>query len=336
MRPPAERPWKPPDRTAIVECARQAGLAAIRLPRHAEMFARALEGADVDPRSNDLELRISLAPLVFSAASGSEAGRHDLAALTLLLWIAFDLLDDVADGDLDAEWNAYAPSEVMVMASALIAGTSHAMVPVLHPSPAVAARLHARIARGLCEMADGQIADIANAGSDDVTAAAVLESIAGKTGAECALFAGLAAVLAEASAERIGHFERFGMEYGIANQLYSDLADLFSLDEGRDVANGTRTLPIVWHLEALSDSARGEFLALLDAARVDEAAAGKVREVLLGSPVLRRSILQIKIHLECARTALGRAGAFGSAPAELETFLDQLDLQKVLFNGASG
>ncbi|MGH7727582.1 MAG: polyprenyl synthetase family protein [Vulcanimicrobiaceae bacterium] len=321
----AERGWTHPDRSAVVAHARELGLRSIRLPRHAELFSRAFATSCVDPGSQELELRISLAPLAFSATTGSADSRHDLAALTLVLWTAVDLLDDVADGDLGAEWAEYDANELVVMASSLLAGTSHLVVASLHAPPPVAARLHERIARGLCTMADGQIADIAHTGRNDVSADAIVASIAGKTGAECAMFAGLGAILAEAPAERVEHFERFGLEFGIASQLLSDVADACSLEGGRDLANRTRTLPLAWHLDSLSGAARVAFFEALDAAPADDRVASGVREALLASPALRRCVLQIMVHIERARSALALAGPTGPAASVLTDFLDGLN-----------
>lgn len=76
----------------------------------------------------------------------------------------------------------------MTIGSALIASTAHMFVETLGATPSVTGRLHARLARGLAEMADAQIDDIANSNRDPA-ADTVFAPVAGKTGAECALFA---------------------------------------------------------------------------------------------------------------------------------------------------
>lgn len=241
-----------------------------------------------------------------------------------MLWTAFDALDDIADGDVQTRWPGFDPSELGVMASALLATTAHVIAHSLHDSPEVHAQLHLWIARGLGEMADGQIEDLDNARSSDVTSGRVFSSVAGKTGGECALFAGLGAVLARVSPERQRCFARLGFEYGMANQFVSDLAELSADPHRRDIRNGTRTLPLVWHVEMLERPARDAFVTLLESARRDAAAAERVREALLVSPAYRRAVLQVILHLGRARTALAESASSGPAAAQLAAFLDDV------------
>ena len=313
----------PPDE--VIAVALERGLRSIRLPRHREMFAAALALRRDEP--DGLTLSRDLAPAVFAAASGTTLSRLDIAALSYILWVAFDVLDDVADGDAAAKWPDVSGAELTVMASSLIAATAHEIAATLDESPLVRERLHLRIARGIGEMADGQIADLADTGRADITADRIFTSVAGKTGAECALFAGLGAIVAGTAPERCEHFEQFGTEYGIANQYVTDLLELFADDVSRDLVNGTRTLPIVWHIEGLAGVERDAFLDLLERARRDPAAAASARATLAASPTVRRTLLQIMIHIERARAALVLAQPSGPAAALLEQFL--LDLNPI-------
>ena len=286
------------------------------------MFAAAVE-LDRDEPVALLSVGRDLAPAVYAAASGTTAERVDLAALTYVLWVAFDVLDDIADGDAAAKWPAFGSAELGVMAMSLIAA-AHELVAALTDEPAVRARLHLRIARSLREMADGQIADLADAGRDDVTLDRVAAAVAGKTGAECALFTGLGAALAGIAPERVVAFERFGTEYGIANQYATDLMELFGDAVCRDVSHGTRTFSIVAHLTGLAGDERAAFLRLLDDAQRDPAAAGAVRATIGASNALRATVFQILVHLNRARTALRLAEPSDAAAPLLERFLAEL------------
>jgi octaprenyl-diphosphate synthase len=323
MPPPADDGWRVPDYATVIAVARERSLRTIRLPRHRELFTAALGVSRNEP--DGLTLSKDLGPAVFAAATGSREPRLDLAALTFVLWVAFDVLDDVADGDAQAKWPDFGAAELSVMASSLIAANAHELAAELHDSLAVREQLHVRIARGIAEMADGQIADIADAGRPDITAERVFTAVGGKTGAECALFAGLGAILGEAAPERREYFEQFGFEYGMANQFVTDLIELFGADVSSDIANGTRTLPIVWHLETLSEDGRVAFLRTLDAARSDPAAVATIREAVITSGALRRTTLQILIHIERARTALAHAMPAEPGAGLLARMLDALN-----------
>jgi geranylgeranyl pyrophosphate synthase len=323
MLPLANTPAALPGRAAVIAEALAFGARTIREPRHLAMFEAtiALERGEGEA----LSLGRDLAPAAYAAASGSAAWRTDLATLSHVLWTAFDVLDDLGDGDAAAKWPAFGQGELMVMAGSLIAATAHEMAAALHDDPAVRAQLHACIARGIRRMGDGQIADLADTGRNDLTAASVEATVAGKTGAECALFAGLGATLAGASPDHLVAYETFGVEYGIANQYATDLAELFGDDVCRDIVNGTRTLPIVLHLARLAGSERDAFVRALDDARRDPAAAAGVRTTLASSPALRATVLQILIHAERARVALASAQPHAAGAALLEQFLRELE-----------
>lgn len=311
------------DRATIVAAALAFGEQTIRDPRHHAMFVAAVDLARDEPAA--LSLGRDLAPVVYAAASGSSSWRVDLGALSHVLWTAFDVLDDIADGDAAAKWPAFGLAELSVMATSLIAATAHEMAAQLTDDAALRTRLHLRIARGIREMGDGQIADLADTGRDDLTATRVAAAVAGKTGAECALFTGLGATLAEAPPERLAAYETFGVEYGMANQYATDLAELFGDAVCRDVVNGTRTLPIVLHLERLAGAERATFLHALDEARHDPAAAAGLRSVLASSPAVRATALQIMIHIERARAALAIAQPSDAGADLLERFLREVD-----------
>jgi geranylgeranyl pyrophosphate synthase len=307
----------------VIEIARERGLRTIRYPRHQDMFVAALGASRGEP--DGLTLSKDLATAVCAAVTGANEPRLDLAALTYVLWVAFDVLDDVADGDADVKWPAYGAAELTVMASSLLAATAHDIAASLHASPTVRERLHLRIARGIAAMADGQIADLADSGRPGVTADLVFAAVGGKTGAECAMFAGLGAIVADASPERCALFEQYGFEYGMANQFATDLVELFAAGAGPDFANGTRTLPLVWHMEGLGDAGLHAFLRTLDDARADPAAVAAVRTAVANSGALRRTLLQILIHSENARTALLRATPLQPGLGLLERFLQDVN-----------
>ncbi len=312
------------ERERVVATVMAFGERTIREPRHRAMVAAAVE-FDRNESPAMLTIGGDLAPVVYAAASGIMTERVDLAALTYVLWVAFDVLDDIADGDAAAKWPQFGSAELGVMATSLIAATAHELAATLDDDAGVRARLHLLIARGLREMADGQIADLADTGRDDVTLDRVAAAVRGKTGAECALFAGLGATLANVAPERVAAFEAFGTEYGIANQYVTDLLELFGDDVCRDVTNGTRTFPIVAHLARLAGEERAAFLRLLDGARRDPVAASAVRATIGASPALRATVFQILVHLNRARAALRLAQPSDEAAPLLEQFLVDLD-----------
>jgi geranylgeranyl diphosphate synthase type I len=159
-------------------------------------------------------------------------------------------------------------------------------------------------------------------GAADVRAAAVEESVTAKSGEELALFASLAARLAGADAARIAHYEAMGRALGTAAQLTSDCDDLFIAPHSKDLAAGTRTLPIALGLERITGPARDEFVTLLDRARTDAAAGVEVRTRLRDAGVLAPCTLYIEIHRQRALAALEAADGRDPARSRLRRLID--------------
>ena len=88
----------------------------------------------------------------------------------------------------------------------------------------------------------------------------------------------LAAAFAGAGAAALDQYDAMGRALGTAVQLTSDCRDLFEAPHSKDLAAGTRTLPIALTLDRLAGNERTEFVALLHRARTDTAAGMAVRE----------------------------------------------------------
>ncbi len=271
----------------------------------------------------DLVPAIHLPLLVYSAICGTEAPALLLAAATTLLYVGIDLCDDLADGDLPPYWAGYRPAEVQLASATLLAALPQRVLAALAAPAATGAALQATLAQGLLRMSAGQQQDLRLADSPRPDPRAVEASVAAKSGAELALFAALAAQLAEAPPALVEQYVAFGEALGTAGQLGSDCADLFSAPHGKDLANGTRTLPIALYLERLDEAARADALDLLDRARHDDAARTAVRERLTRAGVLRRVALVIEVHCQRARRALAAAAPREPAASRLRTMIDR-------------
>lgn len=110
----------------------------------------------------------------------------------------------------------------------------------------------------------------------------------------------------------------------LAGQLASDCHDLFDAPHSRDLANGTRTLPIALHLERLRGRPQDRLLSLLDRARLHAGAQAQVRRTLRQAGTLRHCALAVEVHCQRARPAFvgetvgaGRQRFAGDDPARL-------------------
>lgn len=299
-------------RDAVLENAR----ALIRRHSATEEQRRLLEAAfdrfsekypDVTLPSSSIHIPI----LVYAAITGDGRPAVPLAAVTTIAFAGIDLLDDIADNDIPAVWRGYGRAEWGLAANLFISCLPVLAIAELDAPEAVRGGMQAALAAGLTAMAAGQQADLHHAGSADFTREEVERSVQGKSGEESAMFTRLAAVLAQAPAQRVERFAAMGKALGTGFQLMSDCYDLLRAERSGDLVNGTRTLPLAICFERLQPAGRDEFLRLLEAAGREEAARTAVRELILSSGALREMVFIIEVYRQRALRELGRA-----APAE--------------------
>ena len=276
---------------------------------------------DCAERPQDPVLCIRLPLHTWAATGAPVAGGFPLAAATTLLYAGIDLLDDLADGDLHPRWTVFRPSEVHLAATTMMCCLPALALETLDVTPARRETLLQTMARHLLTMSAGQQADLRLQRSEAPLGRDVEAAVAAKSGEELALYATLGALAAGASPDRADAFAEYGRWLGQAGQLASDCHDLFEDAYSRDLANGTRTLPIVLYLERLEGEARAQFLCLLARAAQDSDAAAEVRTRLRANGVLRRCAFLVEIHGMRALQALHRAAPQEPARTWLEALV---------------
>jgi octaprenyl-diphosphate synthase len=130
-----------------------------------------------------------------------------------------------------------------------------------------------------------------------------------KTAALFALSCELAAFLSDAPAGHRAALRRFGLNFGVAYQIYDDCLDIFGTEAaagkslGTDLAKGKLTLPVFLAWERATASERAELEALVAQWRPE--AMGRVSALLARHETLAPSLEIIGQYLERARQALG-------------------------------
>lgn len=286
-------------------------------PEQRRLLATALRGRRAALRRFDLapdDLDCIYVPRwVYAAICGDAAPALPLMVAAYLLWAGIDLLDAAMDDDPLPEWQGCRPAEISLAAITLISAMTPLALATLGAPPVTVVAMQQTLARGLLAMSAGQQRDVAMAGGAAVTVGAVEASVMGKSGEGMAMLAALASQFAGAPEVDVATYAEMGRALGTARQLQSDCHDLFVNAHSRDLANGTRTLPIAWQLQGLTGDERDHFLALLERARVEPAARDEVRARLLEAGALWGSAFVIELHCERARRAL--AGAHPREPA---------------------
>lgn len=291
-------------------------------PELASVLDTALIGLEAQARRYDRPFFVDLPLSVYAAVRGDRSAGIPIAAAIALLFLGLDIGDDLTDGDLPSHWKERSFPDTLIVMVALVASLPQAIIDTLDVPADVRARMLAAVARRLMAMLGGQHLDVRAAGTADVSAAAVEHSVVAKTGGEVALFAWLAAASAGAGAAALDQYDAMGRAFGTAVQLTSDCRDLFDAPHSKDLAAGTRTLPIALTLDRLAGSERTEFIALLDRARTDTAAAVAVRKGIRAARVVPMCSMIIEVYRQRALAAIEASGAPESARLQLRTMVD--------------
>ena len=309
------------ERDQVMALAFDVARRSMPTPELASVLETALGGLDLHAWRFERPYFVDVPLSVYGAIRGVRAPALPLGAALGLLFLGLDIADDLTDGDLPAYWKGRSLADIQIVTLALLASLPQSIIHDLDAPGDVRARMQAAVARNILKMIAGQHRDVRAAGTADVTAASVEESVAAKSGEEIALFALLAAEFAGADAAALDHYTEMGRALGTAAQLASDCKDLFGAPQSKDLAAGTRTLPIALTLDRLSGDARADFLALLDRARTDAAAGITVRERIRATRALPICAFVIETYRQRALAAIDAAGAPEPARARLRTIV---------------
>jgi heptaprenyl diphosphate synthase len=269
-------------------------------------------------------IRIPL--LVHSAVTGDPAPAEPLAAALLLLYLGIDILDDLMDGTATPYWQPGSRADTLLVTSGLTGTLPYLAIANLEAAPAVIVELQKILGRSLVRMAAGQLADVKQTSSADVTPEDVERSVILKSGDMVALLAELGACLGGADPQQREAWASWGRALGTADQLRTDCAEIMVDPPGPDVRNGTRTLPIANLLALAEPAERRSILDLLDAARSSPEALEQLRSLLRSGGALYATGAAIEWHCNLARDALERAGPREPAAARLREAIANVSL----------
>jgi geranylgeranyl pyrophosphate synthase len=261
--------------------------------------------------------------LVYAALRGDQEPALPLAVASLFVHAGLDLLDDVMDGDLPDAWRSR-PAQAVLAGATLTGALAPLALLGLPAPPRTVLALQRLLARAGLQLSAGQQADVASARTARIPPGADVARLAErKTGAEVALYAALAARLGGASRRAVGRWAAFGRALGAARQLRTDCLDLFAAAQSRDLAAGTRTLPIALYHDDLPEEERPAFLDLLRRAERDAAARRAIREKLVATGILQSCAVVVESYCQRARDALAATGAREPAASELQAMIDE-------------
>jgi len=264
---------------------------------------------------------IELPLAVYAAVTGEEDAAVPLAAACALVFLGLDLFDDLADGDRQAHWAGHSAAEINLAAATVLCVLPPLILARLDIAPARRLRMQQILAEGLLRISAGQQVDLALTGAQEPTVAEVEAAIIGKSGEQSATYCALAAEMAGATPQALALYTELGREISTARQFVSDCHDVLIDPECRDLAHGTRSMPIVAHINRLTGAERLRFLDLLDQARTDRRAQEAVRRELRATAEIRRVMFAAQLRLVRARAIVRRIGASEPGKARLLQFI---------------
>ena len=247
--------------------------------------------------------------LVHGAVTGEYAPALPLCGMALLSYLGIGLLDHLMDGDRNNFWQGASPAETVLVATTLACVIPPAVIASLDLGPAAAVRMQRTFSGALLRMADGQRADVLSFRNYALQPDEVERFVAEKSGAFTGCLAELGALRAGAPACEIESYGDWGRGYGTADQLRSDLGDLFVDGAGSDLRSGSVTHPLACLIEATRAEARPGVLTTIADAADDPGALARLRSALQEGGIVNITAMTISWHVEAARTALTRATA---------------------------
>ncbi len=258
---------------------------------------------------------------VTEAARGNPALSTPLAAASAFVFSGLDVIDDIADGDCQPQWEGVTPTQQTLAGISALLGFPQLLIAHLALPAQTTAAMLTRLAQRMLLAGAGQQLDLALVDSVQPDPDLVLASVAGKSGEQLALYCEWAALAAGAGTEVVAAWGAYGRALGSAAQIKSDMSELCHDDWCRDLASGSRTLPIAYHLQK-AGTARAAFIDLLAQARTDQGAQRAVRQALFDSGAMRMAALVAQLYVERGRQALQRAEAGEPARSRLLALLD--------------
>lgn len=271
---------------------------------------------------------VHLAPLIAMAVAGSDEGGTPVTLVTTLIFAGFDIIDDEADGDLQSGalppiWSGFRFSEIDLAAHILTGSLPQLALAGLSRSSSMVLAMQEALAEGILRATAGQQLDLTYTNSREVTAEQVEAATVGKSGEEWAMFAVLGALYAGAPWPNVHRYAGFARSLGTAIQIADDCREIFARAPSRDLAAGTRTLPVALYLERLKGSERDEFLRLLDRARADLDVQREVADRLRHGGTLRECAYVAEGYCLTALECLTQAQPAAPAAHMLHDLIDQ-------------
>lgn len=298
----------------------------------AAMIAYHLGWEDTAPHARGKRVR-PLLTLLTCASAGGDWEQAVPAAAAVELIHNFSLIhDDVQDRSATRRgrptvWKRWGVAQAINTGDALFVAAHQAAsrlgARAVDPSTVLA--VHDCLDRACLRLTHGQHLDIAFEQSADVSQAAYLEMIAGKTAALIEAATTVGGVVAGNPDDRVRRFGAFGLHLGLAFQILDDILGIWGepavtgKPAGDDLIHRKKTLPVIIGL-----AGSPAFAELWTDGDIGDAGLERLRLALQEAGVLEAARQEAEAHTQLALEALQAARATGPAADELRGLADSL------------
>jgi len=140
----------------------------------------------------------------------------------------------------------------------------------------------------------------------------------------------MGAFTAGANADTLTTLREFGLAYGNARQLSSDLSDLFQGADSRDLATRKHTWPLAWYSAQLAEADQQKFIQELDLAQSSKSVRQAIYQKLEDAGVILRTRLAIQSECHRALSALHQTGLPAENLEPLSELLQHVSVGELL------
>jgi len=230
-------------------------------------------------------VRPALALLCGRAAGTVNAQTFDVAVAVELIHLASLIHDDVIDDGGRRRARLTANRVWGNKTAVLVADYIHSIVYSLL-CRTCGPEIVDRLAETVVKMVEGELCQMFNEGSRDMSEPLYYQLICDKTASLMAIACELGARVSGADEEAVAMLHGFGEKIGLAFQIIDDLLDLTGDEErigkpvGNDIRCGRMTLPIIHTLHNGDARAREELLPILEAGEIGRGELQRITALL--------------------------------------------------------
>ncbi|WP_368292367.1 polyprenyl synthetase family protein [Dehalobacter sp. TBBPA1] len=175
--------------------------------------------------------------------------------------LAADIFDDIQDRDHDdLPWRQIPEANAINLANCLLMLSFEAIAAI--PDDRIYREVSTALQRMGTTASNGQFLEFLYTDSQRVSLEQYFDMVRQKSGSITACACKIGAILGNATETLAESMAKFGLNFGIMNQIRNDLNDFLDFEKKKDFVNNKKTLPYVYLCHTLKGETAGQFKRL--------------------------------------------------------------------------